>query len=774
MPSPVAASTPPEVPATAAGNRFRALAPWLGALVIVGAGLLAYRNSLTGPFVFDDAASITDNPTIRHLWPISDVLRPPRGGGITVESRPVLNLSLALNYAISGTEVGSYRATNLLIHLLAGLTLFGIVRRTLVKWSARTLAGAPENGAVQCVANHALHLALLIAVLWTIHPLQTESVTYVIQRAESLMGLFYLLTLYCFTRGAEADDVAAAAPARVPAVWFGLSWLVCALGMGTKEVMATAPILVLLYDRTFFAGTVSAAWRRRWRYHLALASTWILLAALVLASGGNRSGTLGPGAAPWFAHLLTQFPALAHYLWLSFWPHPLVFYYPTFWVEHPLEVLPQIVLVLVLLAGTVSALRSRPAVGFLGAWFFLILAPTSLAPASSQMLAEHRMYLPLAAVLVLAVVGVTLPMASPLGRRLRGGLPLLAFFGWSVALAWGILTFGRNAAYATHLSLWSATNADSSGNIVARDNLGLALSETGRYAEAIPQFEAALQLKPDYAEAHNNLGIVLAETGQTAKAMEHFAAALRIKPSYAAAHGNFGLALQGLGRLPEAIEQFQAALRLAPADPRNHFNLGYALRLSGRNAEAILPLRDALQIKPDYLEAQKNLGLALRDAGQIPEAVAQFQAILRLTPDDAVVRLNLGSALYASGRPAEAIAEFRRAVAIEPGFAEAHNNLGVALRATGRDDDAIREFRAALLIKPEFASAEINLGRALGAMDRIPEAIESFQRALRLDPRNADARYDLAMALRAAGREAEAKSQFDQAAQLGAGKTPAR
>ena len=206
-------------------------------LLIALAGFAAYANSFSGPYVFDDLGSIPENPTIRQLWPIGRVLTPPPGQ--TVSGRPLVNLSLAINYAFGGTGVAGYHLGNLLIHLLAGLTLFGIVRRTLV----------PKT-------RMATQLACAVALLWTLHPLQTESVTYLIQRAESLMGLFYLLTLYCFIRWIDAD--VGAKRARVPLQsgsgsrqafvesgrsngWAWLSGLCCLLGMASKEVMVSAP-----------------------------------------------------------------------------------------------------------------------------------------------------------------------------------------------------------------------------------------------------------------------------------------------------------------------------------------------------------------------------------------------------------------------------------------------------------------------------------------------------------------------------------------------------
>ena len=276
--------------------------------LILLAGLAAYAGSFSGPLVFDDVGSIADNPTIRHLWPIGPVLSPP-AGGLTVSGRPVLNFTLALNHALGGTRVWGYHAGNLAIHLLAGLTLFGIARRTL-----RSRPG----------------LALAIGLLWTVHPLQTESVTYLIQRAESLMSLFYLLTLYGFIRYAGSQP-------RAGRGWAGLSLVSCCLlGMATKEVMVSAPVVVFLYDRTFLSGTFRAAWQRRRAYYLGLAATWILLAGLVIGAGEGAAAPRGLGAGDFLGGPFLPdawFEAVARYLRLAVWPHPLVFEYGTFWVK---------------------------------------------------------------------------------------------------------------------------------------------------------------------------------------------------------------------------------------------------------------------------------------------------------------------------------------------------------------------------------------------------------------------------------------------------------
>jgi len=201
-------------------------------------------------------------------------------------------------------------------------------------------------------------------------------VTYLVQRAESLMGLFYLTTLYCFIRGAQEEN-----PGRV---WPVLSICACLLGMGTKEVMVSAPVIVLLYDRTFLAGSFREAWRRRRGLLAGLAATWLVLPFLVLSTRG-RGGSAGFGSGvSWWSYAATQFPAILRYLKLSVWPHPLVFYYGTEWVTNFRAIVPSMAIVLGMVGATAWALlgpgSGRRALGFAEAWFFAILAPTSLVP----------------------------------------------------------------------------------------------------------------------------------------------------------------------------------------------------------------------------------------------------------------------------------------------------------------------------------------------------------------------------------------------------------
>jgi tetratricopeptide (TPR) repeat protein len=647
---------------------------WLAAACLIGAILAAYHNSFSGPFVFDDGPAILGNPTIRHLSAFGDLLSPPREAGQTVGGRPVVNLSLAVNYALGGADVRGYHVFNLIVHTLGALVLFGIARRTLLQPALRERFGSA-----------ATPLALAVALLWAVHPLLTESVTYVIQRAESLMGLFYLLTVYCFIRSAKSEDNTSGAsgpraPAAAPTVenshynaWHLLAVVACVLGMATKEVMVSAPLLVLLYDRTFVAGSWRAAWAKRKVFYSSLGATWLLLGWLVLGAE-NRGGTagLGLGDSVW-TYALTQTRAIYLYLRLAFWPRPLVFDYGTDAIEHLADALPFVLAVALLIAGTAVALWRWPVAGFLGAWFFAILAPSSsFVPIPVQPMAEHRMYLPLAAVVALAVAAIY-------SRWRRGCWFVFA----ATALVLVALTAARNEDYRNPRSIWADTVAKRPGNARAQCYYGDVLAAQGQFTEALAHYQEAIRLdrpaatrgdRSIFADILVNSGNVLRALGREAEAVKRYEEALRVDPGLAAAHFNLGAIHLQANRLPAAVDQFEQALKIDPNYAAAHTSLGSALLLEGRTAEALIHYETALRLNPSA-KAHRDLGIALLFVRKLPEAVAQLEQAVRLEPDFAQAHEFLGNALSAQGRKTEAAAHYQRALQIEPGNERARRAL---------------------------------------------------------------------------------------------------
>ena len=717
-------------------------------VLIVAAGVWAYHNSFQGPFIYDDVGNILKNRTIRHLWPMWDVLSPPPA--LFVGGRPVLNLSLALNCAMGGLAVWGYHALNLAVHLLAALVLFGILRRTLEREKLRDRFGAA-----------AVWLAAAIALIWEVHPLQTEAVTYISQRCESLMGLFYLLCLYGFIRGTES---------RRSLGWFSLSVAACFLGVGCKEVMVTAPLMVLLYDRTFVSGNFREAWTRHRRLYLGLAGSWLWLGDLMVGLH-NRDVGYGLGIT-WWGYALTECRAVVRYLRLAVWPHPLIFDYGQYVPTEPLAtVVPYALILAVLATGILFALKRRPAIGFVGAWFFVILAPTSsVVPIVGSPMAEHRMYLPLAAVVTMVVVGVV-----ALGKRLlkkQQGVVLGCIAGGSVVVLLTFLTIQRNRDYNSEMTIWQDTVEKRLNNPRAHNNLGFILSEEGRIPEAIGQYEEALRIQPDYTGAHYDLGNALVQLGRVAEAIGHYEQALRLKPDYTGAHYNLGLALARLGRLPEAIAHYQQALRIQPdytdtgSYAEIHNDLGLALVQLGRVPEAIEHYEEALRIQPDYAAAHYNLGLALLQQGRLPEAISHWEQAVRINPDYADAHYNLGLALWQTGQLPEAVGHYEQALRINPDSVEAHVNLGIALSQMGKRQEGLAQFREALRRRPDSAEVHYNVGRALFQTGNVPEAIEQYEQVLQTNPDSVQAHCDLGLALAKLGRTPEAIQQYEQALRI--------
>jgi tetratricopeptide (TPR) repeat protein len=641
----------------------REFTPWLGALLLIGAIVASYANSLRAPFIFDDLHAIPENASIRRLAS-ADIFSPPTNAAVS--GRPLVNVTLAVNYAFSGTDVRGYRAGNILIHSLAALTLFGLLRRTLLGRHQRAredgnsggnAISGPALSPAEGIIRHATPTAFTGALLWALHPLQTESVTYIVQRTESLMGLCFLFTLYAFARG-----------------WLAVAVVACALGMAAKEVMVTAPLVVLLYDRAFLAGSWGEMFRRRRKFYFALAGTWLLLAILV-AHAGSREGTAGlyAGATAW-GYALTQTRAILHYLRLIFWPHPLVLDYGLYAPPVWREILPSAVALGALLIALALACRRRPAAAFVVACFFLVLAPTSsVLPIITEPMAERRLYLPLASLATLAAVGATLV----LGRR----GPLVA---GGLAVALGLLTMRRNADYLTERGLWSATVA----------------------------------AMPENPRAHYSLALALIATHETAAAEEHFQRALALQPNYVGAHQGYATLLASLGRPTEAATEYRAVLRTQPHDFVAHLNLGTIAFEAGDLGTAAKHFEHALRARPDSAEAHNDLGCVLYAQGDWPAARAQAEEAIRLQPNSAQAHHNFGNALNRLGRLGEARAVYERALALEPDYFEAHVNLAGVLERTGESAGAIAHYRAALKLVPDHAFSRQHLDALLATPQR--------------------------------------------------------
>ncbi|MDP7019665.1 MAG: tetratricopeptide repeat protein [Pirellulaceae bacterium] len=562
---------------------------YLFALLLVVLTGVVYRGSLRAPFIFDDNKWILTRPTVRHLdqaWRT-----------VSTGSRSLLTMSLAVNFAIHEEDPWGYHVFNVAIHALAGLALFGLARRTLVMSGVDQTLGA--------------NLAFGISAIWLVHPLQTESVTYVVQRCESMMGLFFLLFLYCFARAIDS--------AR-PWLWRVAMFASLALGMASKEVMAMAPFVLLLYDRGFAAGSWRQLLRDRWWLYLGVLSVFVWKAApylAPLADGKARGVTMGFGikyVTPW-EYAATQPEIILHYLKLCFWPRQLCLDY--MWpVETDLaRILMSGAAVAALVAASAACVWKWPKIGFVAMSFFLVLAPTSSVIPIKDLAFEHRLYLPLACVIALPAW-----LLFHLRHKLLGDARSRAVAGWGalglIVLVLSLRTMDRNRQYVAGVDIWKTTLEVAPHNHRANFNLGLFYTRRGEYATGAAYYERAIELQSEYDLPHINLAAIAVIQDQFDDALAHLDRAIEIDPNESRAYLVMGNLRTKTDEHWLAVEAYEKAVELDPTHARSRVRCGDAYARVGESAQAIREFEAALQLGGDAVLAKAGLAWTLSTAAE--------------------------------------------------------------------------------------------------------------------------------------------------------------
>lgn len=672
--------------------------------LVVAAAWAAYSNSFAGPFLFDDIARIAHDPKIRSAWPPWPILNST--------NRPLAMITFTWNYAAHRYDVAGYHIANLVIHVLAALTLQGIVRRSWLllhpddQWSAVGLSAS-------------------VAMVWAVHPLNTQAVTYIVQRLESMMALFYLLTLYGFIRAQQS---------RFRYGWYLFSVLCCVIGMGCKEVMVTAPLVVLWYDRAVVADSWRTLARQRWFYYLLLAATWAVLAwAMLHFQGDYRSGALlsVKDVGPW-VYLTNQAAVITHYLQLAFVPFNQCAYYA--WpVEHSLlKLLPYLLLISGLLAVSLWLSFRKPALGFVAMSFFITLAPTSSIAPIIDLAFEHRMYLPLTAVVTVAclLVGRALGMlkTSNQSSRLRYAVASVLLLGVVTSLA--LTTHARNEVYISAEAFWKDVTVKAPENVNGWLGLGSA-----------------------YAEEHDN------EAAESC-----FLKALELAPDKARPQATYAGLLITYGKYAEAAELLQKAGQSEPNLVEYVINQGLLLSVTGKFAEAQPYLEAGVRSAPDDEELQTNLIVNLCYMQQFERALELAQANLNARPGSARATNDVAACLLANGDARAAEQYAQHAIELDPQLARAHATLGMAI-STQSPHDAIVHLQRACELEPQSYEFLAALGN-LTMLEDPPAALGLYQQAVALKPNDPDAMLRLAMAYDANGQPQEAVPLLEEVLRL--------
>jgi tetratricopeptide (TPR) repeat protein len=640
-------------------------------LVIVVGTCLAYANSLDGSFQLDDRILVAHQGLrdLGSLWSLSG-------------TRWLGYVSFALNYRVGGLDVSGYHLANLVIHVCNALLVAGLASVTL-----RT--PAMQASTLGSIARR--YLPLAAGLLFAVHPVQTQAVTYVVQRFASLATLFFLLSAVLYVRARlliEEDG-----PSRRTRVvgLTCLSVLSAAAAMKTKEISVTLPVVLVAYELLFFG------WGRRLLLAAPIAAT-TLLVPMALAKGGEKLTDVLAEASRYAVetqdisrseYLLTQTRVVWTYLRLLVLPLGQNLDYG-FRISRSLAE-PSVLLAtlgLLAFAGVsvlllVRARRARRAPGTLAffglTWFFVTLSVESSVIPIRDVIFEHRVYLPSVG------AAITLAITLLVGlERLRLHLaPALQVAGVLAITAGplGIATYLRNVVWKDEVTLWRDVVAKSPLKPRPRNNLACAYQAAGDPVGAEREAREAIRLAPGYADAHVNLGNALQSTGRREDAIRAYREASRLDPGMAEPRNNLCFLYLEEARLEEALAECLEARRLGPglADARN--NLGNVLLQSARGEEAMREYREAIRLAPGFADPHRNLAFALLSAGRADEAIEEYVVALRLRPGDARARTNLGVAYQARGDLDAAMREYREAVRLDPALQIARDNLAAVTRA---------------------------------------------------------------------------------------------
>ena len=719
---------------------------WIVLLFFI-VGFVIYSNTLESHFQLDDFVRIKNNPDIRITELSATNVLKAAFGQKSAKARPVGNISFALNYYFHGFDVWGYHVVNIIIHILTGIVLYAFFKTTLSLPSVK-------------LPDHQAHvIALLAAMLWLVHPIQTQSVTYVVQRLNSLSALFYLLSLWLYTKGRITERT------ETKWRWFacaGLSWV---LALGCKQIAATQPFFVFLYEWYFFQDCSTDWLKRNLKYVFLLLFLFSVVALLYLGlKPVEKMEAIGDYARKEFTYtqrVLTQPRVVIYYLSLIFFPHPsrlnLDHDFP---LSHslidPVSTSISVVVIFSLLALAFILAKRERMISFCILWFFgNLVIESSIIPLA--IFFEHRNYLPS---MMVCLIPVLLVFRYLKMEWLKIGLLS------AVIIILAVWTYQRNDVWKSPLAMWTDVVKKSPNKERGHTNLGLALAKQGELDEAIKHYHKALLINPDYVEAYNNLGATLVRIGHIDEAIEQYKKALKINPYFVDAYNNFGAALGKLGNIADAIEYYKKALQIDPLFVKAYNNLGSALAKIGNTDEAIVHYQKALQIDPLFVEVYNNYGVLLNDRGETNQAIEQYNKALQIKPDFVKAHKNLGFVLAKQGKVDAAIEHYQKALQFEPDNAEILFNMGDALTRQGKVEQAINNLKKALKINPDYAEAHSNLGGMYIQQANIEKAIYHSQEAIRLDPQLAEAHNSLGIAYIQAGNLVDAIKHFREAIEL--------
>jgi tetratricopeptide (TPR) repeat protein len=661
--------------------------------------VLVYGNTLLSSFHFDDIPSILEKPWIRGWDKIPQFI-------FSVFQRPLVILSFNLNYSISEFEVWSYHVFNIFFHIIATLLVYKFVNQ--IQFFLRDLKIKGSDNFISW--------PLLSALVFALHPLSTQSVTYISSRSSILATVFYLSSFIFFFKGfGERKNLI-----NSGAFSFVASTLFFILGVLSKEIIVTLPAALFIFHYYFI-------WRGDFKKWISVNLKWILLLLIPLLAGVGYKQFLGGGflaassaelsSSTW---LLTQTSVVPFEYFKKFlFPFNLSLdvHFPILmdWLnpKNWLGIFSLGILIAIWLKISTAPKEEgnfeveRRCAGFGLAWIFLTLLPTSSFIPLLDPVMEHRTYLPMVGFALLATsIGSWAYRTFAHGNK-KSSSSFPAQIGMiSILVLFSGIAIERNKIWKDELTLWADARNKSPGLVRPYNNLGESHDKLGNYGKAVEEFKKALKINPNYFFGLNNIGNVYGKQKKFTEAIAYFKKALDQKPDYSPAHYNIARAYHLIGKKQEAADSYRKAIRFNPYFEQAFYNLAYlAMELSSFD-EAIENFNKFLKMQPNHSKAHFGMGNALMMKGQLDLAMSEYRVSGKLDPTFALPYMNMANIQMQTKNISAAIESYKSALKIKPGMSAIHLSLGMIYHQFKNDaPQALIYLKEALRLNPNQPGA---------------------------------------------------------------------
>jgi tetratricopeptide (TPR) repeat protein len=695
---------------TPSPDRFSAVRTGAAVILIAALALLVYANTFTTPFVFDDLPNITENPHVRmtaaNLDSVLDVLKSP------CPNRPIANLTVALNYYFHGYDVRGYHALNLLIHVITALLVLLVGRQTL-----------------RFCGTKSILVPTLAAALWMVSPVHTQSVTYIVQRMNSMAAMFFMLAMFFYIQARMQPHTGRGHVRRM--IFFSICRTAGLCGLASKELTATLPIILFLYEWYFFQNCDPAWIRKRLRWIVLTMAVCLLPAAVFLGSSpleeilkSYQKHDFTPGQ-----RLLTEPAVIVYYINLLLFPHPgrLVISYDFPLSRTPIDPLSTAsaitALFALLLASIYSAKRHR-LFSFTILWFLVTLSVES-SFIGLALIFEHRTYLPS----IFPLIALTTLTA----RYIRPKAAAVTLLCAAVAVS-GLWTYRRNSIWHDNLAFWRDAAAKSPGLAIPYINIGIIHKDAGEIDRAMECYTRAWQQSKPWQDtsviALSDIGELLLMRNRFQEAADCFQQAIAAAPEFKNAHINLGIAMMRMGRTDDAIKSNLRALEIDPYLDKAFNNLGYAWFKKGDAARALHFLKQTLAVNPHHPEALDNIAIIEKMVGKYGSIIDQLKAAAQQEPENTQLSYETGQISQTAGMTDQAIYWYEKALALEPERALYLNALGNAYADAGRIADAAGIFEKLAGLMSNKATVLYNLACLYARLNEKEKSVEKLREAV--------------------------------------------